>query len=86
MGIGILTKAFFNINKETSTNTITVVDITDTTIIGDKTYYGEKALNKELTCFELSKSEIETSQAFLILFWIYIIPYLFYIFYLFIKN
>ena len=51
-----------------------------------KTYYGEKTLNKEVKCFELSKSEIQTAQAFLLLFWIYIIPYFFYIIYLFIKD
>jgi hypothetical protein len=86
IGLGILTKSFFNLNTEKSTNTYKVIDRTDIHTIGDKTYYGEKTLNKEITCFELSKSEIQTAQAFLLLFWIYIIPYFFYIIYLFIKE
>ena len=86
IGLGILTKAFFNINSEYSTNTYTVIDITNIKLIDGKPYYGEQTLNKELTCVELSKSEIQTAQAFLLLFWIYILPYTFYIIYLFIKN
>lgn len=85
IGIGILTKTFYNINSEKSLNTYKVIDKTDKTQIGDKTYYGEKSLNYELTCFELSNIEIQTAKAFLLLFWIYLIPYTFYIIYLFRK-
>jgi hypothetical protein len=85
VGMGILTKTFYNINNEKSLNTYKVIDKTDAKQIGDKTYYGEKSLNMDLTCFELSTSEIQTAQAFLILFWIYLIPYTFYIIYLFSK-
>ena len=86
IGLGILTKAFFNLNNEKSKNTYKVIDKKDIRIVDDKTYYGEKTLNKEVTCFELSKSDIQTAQAFLLLFWIYIIPYFFYIIHLFIKD
>ena len=86
IGLGLLTKAFFNLNSEKSTNTYKVIDRTDIHTVGDKKYYGEKTLNEEITCFELSKSEIQTAQAFLLLFWIYIIPYFFYIIYLLIKD
>ena len=87
IGLGVLTKAFFNLNtQDSNTQTYKVIDKENIKTIDGKTYYGEKTLNKEFTCFELSKSEIQTSQAFLLLFWIYIIPYLFYIIYLFIKD
>jgi hypothetical protein len=87
IGLGVLTKAFFNLNtQDSNTQTYKVIDKENIKTIDGKTYYGEKTLNKEFTCFELSKSEIQTSQAFLLLFWIYIIPYCFYIIYLFIKD